>query len=191
MNTRWIDGAEAYDGSQLRAHWILRRHGIAGDAMVAWRGPCRVAQDEIADLADVDGPGIAGDDMLHFVAETFTAPDLLLAVHRQRLLSALAGELLRRLAPGPAASLRRDGDDLWLGDGKLSISIATCTPVSCVLHFALNATPGGAPVATATLQQLGVEPRAFAASLLRAFADELQSMATARSKVRSKGEWQP
>lgn len=187
MKTHWIDERIAYDGSQLRAHWALARTGIAGDLLVAFRGPCRVAEHEIADLADIDGPGIAGDDLVHFVWETFTATDLLLAVHRQRLLAAQAAEILHAMAP--AAIVRRDGDDLWVGTGKLSISIATVTPVSSLIHFAVNATAGGAPVPTADLHDLGVEPRGFALALLARAADEQASIATARAKVRAKGEW--
>ena len=113
MHTLWCDERIAYDGSQLRAHWLLQRFGLAGDAIVAFRGPCRVTLAEMADLADVDGPGIAGDDMVHFVWECFTTPALLLAVHRQRLLAAQAREVLAELAP--AVVVRRDGDDLDAG----------------------------------------------------------------------------
>jgi hypothetical protein len=187
MKTLWIDEPIAYDGSQLRAHWILHRTGLVGDALVAFRGPCNVTLAEMADLADIDGPGIAGDDMVHFLWESFARADLLLAVHRQRLLSAQAAEVLRELAP--AAIVRRTGDDLWVGTGKLSISIATVTPVSTLLHFAVNATPGGAPVATATLADLGVPPRRFADALLEAAAAEQASIDDARAKVRAKGEW--
>ncbi len=187
MNVRWLDDRIDYDGSQLRAHWILEQTGIVGDAMVAFRGACAVARAEIADLADIDGPGIAGDDMVHFVAEWFSHPDLLLATHRQRLLAAQAGEVLRELSP--TATVRRHGDDLFVGAGKLSISVATASPVSALLHFAVNATPGGAPVATATLAQLAVEPTTFAERLLALAASEQQSIAVARAKVRSKGEW--
>jgi len=187
MRTHWIDERIVYDGSQLRSHWILHRCGVSGDALVAFRGPCAVAATEMADLADLDGPGIAADDMVHFVWEAFDHPDLLLAVHRQRLLSAQATEVLRELAP--AAIVRRDGDDLWVGPGKLSISIATATPVSSLIHFAVNATPGGAPVPIATLAELGIEPRGFAAALLGRAGDEQHSIAAARAKVRPKGEW--
>ena len=48
--THWIDRRIAYDGSQLSAHWILAETGLAGDALVAFRGPCRVERAEIADL---------------------------------------------------------------------------------------------------------------------------------------------
>jgi hypothetical protein len=187
MRTHWLDEQTAYDGSQLRAHWILSRCGIVGDAAVGFRGPCRVRDDEMADLADLDGPGIAAEDMVHIVWEAFAAPDLLLAVHRQRLLAAQAAEVLGRLAAG--VEILRDGDDLWVGDGKLSISIATCSPVSALVHFAVNATRGGAPVRTAALADFGVEPAAFGRELLARVAEEQQSIADARAKVRPKGEW--
>lgn len=188
MRTLWCDEPIAYDGSQLRAHWLWSRFQVADDAAVAFRGPCRVRTDEIADLADVHGPGIAGDDMVHVVWESFTEPELLLAVHRQRLLAAQAAEVLAAL--GATSPVRRDGDDLWVGGGKLSISIATVTPVSSLIHFAVNAAPGGAPVPTATLRELGVAPRAFGEALLQRLADEQASIRIARAKVRAKGEWQ-
>ncbi len=82
MHTSWCDERIAYDGTQLRAHWLLARFGVVGDAAVAFRGPCRVQAAEIADLADLDGPGIAADDMVHVVWETFAATDLLSAARR-------------------------------------------------------------------------------------------------------------
>lgn len=187
MHTLWCDEPIAYDGSQLRAHWLFARFGLVGDACVGFRGSCAVQRDEIADLADVDGPGIAANDMVHFVWESFRETDLLLAVHRQRLFAAQAAEVLARL--GATAAVRRDGDDLWVGGGKLSISIATVSPVSSLLHFAVNAAPGGAPVAIATLADLGISPRRFGEALLAAAAAEQASIADARAKVRPKGEW--
>ncbi len=187
MQSHWSERTIAYDGRQLRAHWLLSRFAIVGDAIVGFRGPCRVAAEEIADLEDVDGPGIAADDMVHFVWEAFAEPQLALAVHRQRLLAAQVREVLHELAP--AAAVRRDGDDLFIGEGKLSISIATVSPVSALIHFAVNARPGGAPVATASLQDLGVEPEAFGRRVLVVGVAEQVAMAQARAKVRPRGEW--
>ena len=50
MLAHWCDEVIAYDGSQLRAHWLLQRFDMAGDAIVGFRGPCSVRRDEIADL---------------------------------------------------------------------------------------------------------------------------------------------
>lgn len=187
MQTFWCDETIAYDGSQLRAHWLLDRFALAGDALVGFRGPCRVQTDEIADLEDLDGPGIAADDMVHFVWETFTTTDLLLAVHRQRLFAAQVREVVQQLAP--SIEVRRTGDDLYVGEGKLSISIATVSPVSSLMHFAVNVSPGGAPVAIACLSQLKIEPGAFANAALTLVAAEQSSIQAARAKVRAKGEW--
>ncbi|MFT7535977.1 MAG: hypothetical protein ACI85K_001930 [Hyphomicrobiaceae bacterium] len=187
LQTHWCDQTVAYDGSQLRAHWLLDRFGLVGDAVVAFRGPCNVIRDEVADLEDLDGPGIAANDMVHFVWESFTTTDLLLAVHRQRLFAAQVREVVQQLAP--SSELSRTGDDLYVGGGKLSISIATVSPVSALMHFAVNAQPGGAPVAIATLQELGVEPSAFARAVLERISDEQASIESARAKVRAKGEW--
>ena len=187
VQTHWCDEAIAYDGSQLRAHWLLDRFQLVGDAIVAFRGPCRVRTDEIADLEDLDGPGIAADEMVHFLWESFRTTDLLLAVHRQRLFAAQVREVLQDLAP--TKEVVRDGDDLYVGGGKLSISISTVSPVSALMHFAVNAQPGGAPVAIESLSGLGIEPDAFAQAVLRRVATEQGSIESARAKVRAKGEW--
>jgi hypothetical protein len=160
---------------------------LVGDAVVAFRGPCNVISDEVADLEDLDGPGIAADDMVHFVWESFTTTDLLLAVHRQRLFAAQVREVVQQLAP--SSQLSRTGDDLYVRGGKLSISIATVSPVSALMHFAVNAQPGGAPVAIASLQELGIEPSVFALAVLQRISDEQASIEAARAKVRGKGEW--
>ncbi|MCA8951171.1 MAG: DUF366 family protein [Planctomycetes bacterium] len=189
LQQHWIPDAIAYDGSQLRSHWILERCELVGDAIVGFRGGCAVRREEIADLADLDGPGIAGDDMVHLLWEAFTAPDLLLAVHRQRLLAAQAHALVCELAPASTAGLRRDGDDLWLDQRKLSISIATVTPVSALIHFAVNVAATGAPVPIVGLAELGIAPETFGRALLERVAAEQASIAAARAVVRPKGEW--
>lgn len=175
-----------YDGSQLRAHWAFKTTGIVGDVMVAFRGACRLPVAEIADLEDVDGPGIAGDDMVHCICETFDDGDLARGVLRQRLLAADATEVLRELAPH--AALCRRGDDLYVGAGKLSISVATRSLVSTLIHFAVNVSNAGTPVATASLNDLGVEPVTFARALLDRVAAESATLQIARCKVRPRGE---
>ena len=185
----WLDEPIRYDGAQLKAHWLLDRTGLVGDALVGFRGACAVETAEIADLADLDGPGIAADDMVHLLWECFSHPDLLLAVHRQRLLAAQALEVVRELAPSEPAGLRRDGDDLYVGQDKLSISIATVTPVSSLVHFAVNVSATGAPVPITGLAALGIEPAKFGQALLQRAAEEQASIAAARAVVRPKGEW--
>ena len=184
MKTRFVDDEIAYDGAQLRAHWILRTFGISGDALVAFVGSCAVTLDEMADLEDFTGPGIAGDRMLHFLWERFDEASLEAGVVRQRLFACIVAEALA--ARGIAVS--RSGDDLFFDGRKLSISIATRSSVSSLLHFALNVTRDGTPVPTACLEEFGVSAADLAADTLGRVAAEEGSILEARVKVRAKGE---
>lgn len=188
MQIRWIDDEVTYDGGPLRSHWILRRTGIVGDALVAFRGPCRLPPAEMADLEDLlAGSEIAGSDMVHFLWEIFDEGDLLLAIHRQRLLGATALEVLRARVPELPGAWR-DGDDVFVDGRKLSISIATRSPVSTLIHFAVNVATAGTPVATCGLGELGVDPRDYAVELMRRVAGEQEGIRTARARVRAREE---
>ena len=76
--------------------------------------------------------------------------------------------------------------------GRICISnpsgIATRSPVSTLVHFDVNVTNDGTPVPTASLDEAGVDPRAFAEDLLQRVAAEEASIRAARVKVRAKGE---
>ncbi len=170
----------AYRGVELRSHWIYETFDIQGDAVVAFVGPVDVRGDDLVDLADrKDGLHIAGRSMLHLIVESF-GPDLDRAVMLQRLLVLLAVEGLRR----GGARIERRGDDLFHEGGKISVSIATISPVSCLVHLGINVTNEGTPVKTAALADLGLEPEAFARELMAAYAAELGLMSRAAAKVR-------
>jgi len=174
-----------YDGSQLSPLWIFHQLGVAGDAIVAFRGLCRVDLTSMVDQADVRaGSPIFSEDMLHFMVEHFEN-DLEKAVLRQRLLVVLIGEeLLRR-----GFVLRRSGDDMFHGDRKLSVSIATITPVSVVIHTGVNIHPGNAPVPAAGLADLGLAAawEEIATAVMQAYAREMEGVHLARCKVRGVG----
>ncbi|MBU0753945.1 MAG: DUF366 family protein, partial [Planctomycetes bacterium] len=82
------------------------------------------------------------------------------------------------------ADLIVEGDDLYLKNRKLSVSIAAPSPVSCMIHFGLNIETHGVPVDAAGLKELGVDPSRFAAHLGRDFQKEMASTAWALSKVK-------
>ncbi|MHB8157041.1 MAG: DUF366 family protein, partial [Desulfocucumaceae bacterium] len=111
-----------YTGHQLASLWAYRSFGLQGDSIVCFRGPCSVSPTEMVDVEDVlGGSSIYGPDMLHFIVEHF-GEKLEKGVLRQRLLMAIIKDELAW--PG----VIRKGDDLYIGDGKLSISIATSSP---------------------------------------------------------------
>ena len=72
LTTRLLPGTHAYDGSPLGGHWAFRVHGIQGDSLLAFMGPCDVRVEALADLQDArDGAFIYSPRMLHFVLELF------------------------------------------------------------------------------------------------------------------------
>lgn len=179
-----------YDGRQLAPHWIYRQFDLLGDAAVAFVGPCRVELGEMVDIEDVKNTApISSPLMLHVIAEFFGG-DLHQTVYRQRLLVVAAKELLETQTE---RRVTRAGDDLYLpraggGRGKLSVSIATASATSTLVHTGFNIQTEGTPVPTVGLAELGVEPLAFAAELLRRYAEEVEDIWLARCKVRAVSE---
>ncbi len=178
MKTHLAAGRIDYDGTQIHSLWAYRTFGIQGDSIVAFQGACDVAPERMVDLEDVRaGARIAGEAMLHFIVEHFDR-DLEKAVLRQRLLAALVRDAL-------GGDVRREGDDLFLGPGKLSISIATLTPVSSKIHFGINVRRAeGVGVETRALADLGAEPEALARRILERYAAEQAGVLDARTRVR-------
>jgi hypothetical protein len=176
-----------YDGRHLAPHWIYRTFDLLGDAIVTFIGPCRVDLSEMVDIADVKAQApIYSPLMLHCIAEFFTT-DLELAVYRQRLLVITAKELLEETTDH---RLQRQGDDLYMARadgtrGKLSVSIATASTTSTLIHTGFNIETEGTPVPTVGLAEMGVEVPTFAADLLQRYTDEVQDIHLARCKVRA------
>ena len=183
MHTLWIPETIHYDGSQLRSHWIMDHTSRIGDAIAAFIGGADVGAKHMVDLEDRQQQAwIHSDQMLHFLVEHFDH-DLLQTIHRQRLLIAILGEELRVFHP--EAILTRRGNDLFEGTAKLSVSIATASPISCLMHVGINIVSTNTPVLTKGLRDYGIDPAPFAAKVMGRYAEEIASIAHARTKVRS------
>lgn len=178
-----------YDGTQLSSLWGYKRFGVQGDSIVAFRGGCLVKDGDLVDIEDFKaGKSIFSPDMLHFIVEHFDN-DLEKTVLRQRLLVASVKDILGR--SGLKYHVSRCGDDLFAVINKelfkLSVSIATITPVSTMIHFGVNLCAEGAPVPAIGLLDLGFpENEIFnlAREILGAYAKEIEEMRMARCKVR-------
>lgn len=183
MIVKVLSGTRSYGDGTLASHVLQRLTGTWGDAACAFEGPCRVTVQGLVDLEDARRRSpIESRRMLHFLAEHFDR-DLFRAVLRQRLLVSIFQEML-------PANLRRQigriGDDLFIGSRKLSVSIATLTPVSSLIHFGVNLDARGAPVPAVGLTQLGVgNARFLARRVLEGYRDELAEIERACVKVRA------
>lgn len=182
IGTRFIDEEIDYDGRQLRSHFIRERTGLESDALVAFIGGCDVRGEDLVDLEDSEkGETIVASRMLHFIGEHFSI-GLREGNVRLRLLASTAIELLAESPGGSRA--RRDGDDLYVDDRKLSVAICTRSPVSVVFHFGIDIDPAGAPVPAIGLEELGIEPSRFARTLMDRYRRECASIELALRKVR-------
>jgi hypothetical protein len=118
--------------------------------------------------------------MLHFIAEFFDN-DLEKTILKQRLLMAIIKEEIRLRSD---AKVIRIGDDIYDSDFKVTVSIATVTPVSTMIHAGVNILSDFAPVKVKGLNDYGIDVSPFAEAVLEKFKKELESARIARCKVK-------
>lgn len=173
-----------YDGTQLSSLFAFRNFGLQGDSILCFRGGCQVALTEMVDLADVRANSpIFSEDMLHFIIEHFDH-HLESTVIRQRLFIAIIKEIIEDRT---GIKFFRSGDDLYKDNLKLSVSIATASPVSTMIHTGLNVSSQNTPVPTIGLADLGLstnEILPFGDLIAQKYAKEMASIRLARCKVR-------
>lgn len=137
-----IDEIFEYNGSQINPSWAFQEFGIYGSSIITWIGPVNIAPDNLKDFADV-GLEIKSSNMVNFICEFFDQqpPNMRVAYLRQRLLVMIFREILNEYG----ISTKREGDDIFVDGGKLSISIASISLSSAKIHFALNLEDKGTP----------------------------------------------
>lgn len=137
-----IDEIFEYDGSQINPSWAFQEFGIYGSSIITWIGPVNITPDNLKDFADV-GLEIKSNYMANFICEFFDQqpPNMRIAYLRQRLLVMIFREILAEYG----VQTEREGDDIFVDGGKLSISIASVSLSSAKIHFALNLEDKGTP----------------------------------------------
>ena len=182
IKTKFIDEEIKYIGSQLAPHWIYKNFHIQGDAIVAFIGECEVKLTEMVDIEDViNNEPIYSKYMLSFISEQFGI-GIVEGVLRQRLLICVIKELLEE----KGVFVVRNGDDLMINNRKLSVSIATKSITSVLIHTGLNILSEGAPVAASGLEsELGISDiRGFAIEVMKRYSEEIEDIILAGTKVR-------
>lgn len=182
MKTKFIKEEIKYIGSQLAPHWIYKNFHIQGDSIVAFIGECKVDLTEMVDIEDViNNEPIYSKLMLSFISEQFGI-GLVEGVLRQRLLITIIKELLEKRG----IFVVRNGDDLMIEGRKLSVSIATKSITSVLIHTGLNILSEGAPVkASGLTSELKIRDiEEFATEVMNRYAEELEDIVLASSKVR-------
>jgi len=182
MKTFFIDKEIKYIGSQLAPHWIYKNFNIQGDAIVAFVGECEVKLSEMVDIEDViNNEPIYSKLMLSFISEQFNI-GLVEGVLRQRLLVTCIKEELEKRGFKP----KRNGDDIFINGKKLSVSIATKSINSVLIHTGINILSEGAPIEVSALESdLGIaDVKDFAINVMNAYKNEIDDIILASTKVR-------
>lgn len=182
MKTLYIDKEIKYIGSQLVPHWIYKNFKIQGDAIVAFCGECEVKLTEMVDIEDViNNEPIYSKFMLSFITEQFNV-ELVEGVFRQRLLICCIKEALENRG----FIVKRSGDDLFINDKKLSVSIATKSLTSILIHTGVNILSEGAPISVSGLESdLGIKDiKEFAIEVMKNYSEEIDDIVMASTKVR-------
>lgn len=182
MKTKFIKENIKYIGTQLAPHWIYKNYKLQGDSIVAFIGECEVKLTEMVDIEDViNNEPIYSKKMLSFITEQFNI-NLSEGVLRQRLLITIIKELLEE----KGIFVIRQGDDLMINNRKLSVSIATKSITSVLIHTGLNIISDGAPVEASGLEsELGItDIEGFANTVMQRYSDEIEDILLATTKVR-------
>lgn len=182
MKTYLIDENVKYEGWQLSPHWIYKNYKIQGDAIVGFIGECEVKLTEMVDIEDViNNEPIYSKSMLSFISEQFNI-GLVEGVFRQRLLICTIKEALEKRG----YKITRNGDDLFFDGKKLTVSIATKSATSVLIHTGINIDSEGAPVkASGLTSELGMtDIEEFAKEVMLSYAEEIDDIILASAKVR-------
>lgn len=172
-----------YDGTPLAPHWIYRKFDLLGDSLVAFQGPAEVSLDHLVDLEDVKKKApIFSPKMLHFLGEFFI-DSLDMGILLQNLFVGTVYELLWEKG---GRDLSRKGNDLFFDSRKLSVSVATKSPVSVLFHMGLNIETQGTPIPTSGLSEMWVEPWDLAQKVFERFQQDIEGFKKARAKVLSR-----
>lgn len=182
MQVKFIDKEIKYEGYQLAPHWIYKNFNIQGDATVAFIGECDVKLEEMVDIEDViNNEPIYSKSMLSFISEQFNI-GLVEGILRQRLLICKIKEALEKRG----FNIIRNGDDLFFNNKKLTVSIATKSATSVLIHTGINIISSGAPISASGLTEdmQITDIKDFAIDILKEYSNELDDIVRASTKVR-------
>lgn len=182
MITKYINKKITYTGRELSSLYAYKNFNVQGDSVIAFCGPCQVNIEHLVDQEDVKAKAhIYSQEMVHFIVEKFNL-DLEEGIFRQRLYIAIIKEIIEEFSP--KLKIIRSGNDLFINKKKLSVSIATLSPVSTLIHIGVNVISKDTPVPAIGLKDLKIAKETFIGQVFKKIEWEENHILQARSKVR-------
>jgi hypothetical protein len=150
-----------YTGKEIEPLWAFKTFNIQKDSIVVFKGPMEVKIEDMKDLKDVKEESeyqipIKSSESINYIVEHFDNPDLKITYLRQRILVSIAKEVIEEMGN---IRLKREGDDLYFEDKKLSVCIACRGVSSGKIHLGINVKTEGTPehVNATGLNDIGVK----------------------------------
>lgn len=172
-----------YDGSQLHHAFAYEQANKLGETFCYFRGKAEV-KDHLVDLEDsLADDFIKSEDMWNFIIEVPGA-SITEMVLWQRLFISMCVDVLKNETKGMI--ITRDGDDIMVGQNKLSVSIATLSHFSGLIHAGINITVGkGCPVKAIGLSDFTGKSffSTFGKKVAEIFVEEYNDIKNATYKV--------
>ena len=172
-----------YDGSQLHHAFAYEKAEELGTTICYFKGAAEV-KEHLVDLEDsLANDFIKSEFMWHFIIEI---PDITITetVLWQRLFISMCVDNLKEECKG--FIITRKGDDIMVGNRKLSVSIATLSCFSGLIHVGININVGeGCPVKAIGLSDFANDgfSGVFGRGMAYAFAEEYNDIKNATYKV--------
>ena len=182
MNQLFSKEIIKYTGKELSPHWILKKFKLYGDSIVSFVGEVEVPIDNMVDVEDrINNEPIYAKSMLNFIIEHFDYSIKEIAMAQIILIQSIR----EVFADDYNIDLKRDGDDLFYKERKLSVSIATKSIVSGLIHTALNIDCTGAPVKASDLNEIGIKDiKTLAQKVMKRYSDNIENINYAITKVK-------
>jgi hypothetical protein len=172
-----------YDGSQLHHAFAYEQAKELGATICYFRGSANV-KEHLVDLEDsLANDFIKSEEMWHFIIEIPEAT-ITETVVWQRLFISMCTDTIRQSRDN--LRIVRDGDDIIIGDSKLSVSIATLSRFSGLIHAGINIKVGtGCPVKAIGLSEFMTEHGCnfFGYMMASDFTEEYNDVKNATFKV--------
>jgi hypothetical protein len=185
MKNKFFEDKEIiYNGEQLRSHWIYENADLLGDAIVSFIGEADVNTCNMVDLQDVKQHApIYSSKMLHFLIEHFNI-SLAESILRQHLFICIIQNTVNQQLGTNLVT--RKGNDLFYKEAKLSVSIATISPLSGLIHVGINIDSKNAPVnAAGLLSEMNIENiNDLAIKLMKEYTIEHECIINSSYKVK-------
>ena len=182
MNELFCEKEIKYTGKELAPHWIMTNFKLYGDSIVSFIGEVEVPIDNMVDVEDrINNEPIYAKSMLNFIIEHFDFSIKEIALAQIILIQSIREVFLDEYG----IDLKREGDDLFWDGRKLSVSIATKSIVSGLIHTALNIDKTGAPVKASDINELGIKDiKKLAKCIMKRYSDNIEKIKYAVTKVK-------